>query len=493
MIELNKKLSSEYDALKIQAESVFNHGKYEEAFHLYHKLITNVGYFPELLDKITWCALYTPIYEPLIQLIELRPTDVKLPTIILSRLGFIYYKLLKYKEAQELIEASLLIEKKQPVALLTLSEIMLEMGNIEAAYEVINSSLLLNNSDNARKHLSKILALAEDCKFQGNGCIGNSYLPEVAFGHNENVFLLGGAHNIKNYVCGDLIPKEQSIRHFYNNIISRAEYCQKRRIQYAHIIFSDKHSILRRDFLYKQNSPLADYYLEKNNYFITSDTTLPIVYPLNELIERNELGGMSNAVTIKGDSHLSDVGYLVVVQQLLRFIEPKKEGEYMAYLLDHNKSTFKATRWSGDIALKFNPPPTSTRFVYKHICDSHFISNGVFSNDGLVNVWLNEAALSNKKILIFGDSYFKFVGRFLSLLYSNVIFCRTRFMHREVIEEISPDIVLTGNAERYLSYVASDVKMKSFNKYYSNMVNESEYEVFSEKLSAKYYSSLLKL
>jgi len=369
---------------------------------------------------------------------------------------------------------------------------MLNLGCVEDAYEIVNSTLLLKDLDSARRHLFKILALAENDKFQSSISSTNIFSPEVAIGHNGNVFLLGGAHKIKNFVRGEVVPTDSSVKNFYNNITSRAEYCLQKDIQYAHIIFPDKHVILVKDFPYKQKYTLADYYLAKKSSIIANERGLSIIYPKKELIARNDLGGLNNAVTIKGDSHLSDAGYLVIVQKLLDVLEPEKQEHYMAFLLEQNKHQFKEVKWSGDLAIKFDPPPTTTRLIYKHMHDSQPIDNGVMSNDGLVRFWSNKSALSKKTILIFSDSYFNFIARYLSLIYSKVYFCRTRFMHNEVVDEISPDIVLTGNAERYLSLVSSDNKASYFNNYYKNVpVKESSYQEFNEELASVGHSSLL--
>ncbi|TOL26640.1 hypothetical protein CGI02_10275 [Vibrio parahaemolyticus] len=84
------------------------------------------------------------------------------------------------------------------------------------------------------------------------------------------------------------------------------------------------------------------------------------------------------------------------------------------------------------------------------------------------------------------------MSRYLSLVYKRVIFCRTRYFHKEVFDNINPDIVLTGNAERYLSHVNSDDRAALFNCYYEmKEINEDQYLGFYNKALELNYNTLL--
>jgi hypothetical protein len=43
-------------------------------------------------------------------------------------------------------------------------------------------------------------------------------------------------------------------------------------------------------------------------------------------------------------------------------------------------------------------------------------------------------------------------------LYSDVLFFRTPYFHSEIADKIQPDILITGNVERYLNSVPSDIE-----------------------------------
>ena len=71
----------------------------------------------------------------------------------------------------------------------------------------------------------------------------------------------------------------------------------------------------------------------------------------------------------------------------------------------------------------------------------------------------------NKIVLIFGDSFFRMMLIHLSAIFSRVICLRTRFLHPEMVTLIRPDVIFTGNAERYLSYVSPDTEAQAFALY----------------------------
>lgn len=53
----------------------------------------------------------------------------------------------------------------------------------------------------------------------------------------------------------------------------------------------------------------------------------------------------------------------------------------------------------------------------------------------------------------------------LSNIFSEIVFLRTPYLHCEMIELTKPDIILTGNSERYLSHVNSDNEAPAFQIY----------------------------
>ena len=83
----------------------------------------------------------------------------------------------------------------------------------------------------------------------------------------------------------------------------------------------------------------------------------------------------------------------------------------------------------------------------------------------MVDIRFNPTAAHDITVLLFGDSFFYGMLPHLSAVFSRVILLRTRFMHSEMLALIKPDVVFTGNAERYLADVAPDSEAFGFELY----------------------------
>ena len=53
----------------------------------------------------------------------------------------------------------------------------------------------------------------------------------------------------------------------------------------------------------------------------------------------------------------------------------------------------------------------------------------------------------------------------MSFFYAEIVFCRTRFFHYEILKGFSPDIVFSGIAERYFSKCDMDEDRPNFFTY----------------------------
>ena len=265
---------------------------------------------------------------------------------------------------------------------------------------------------------------------------------EVIVCEDGEMFLAGGSHSVLKYITGEMIPSQQSIRSFCSNIEKRAGFCDKQGMLYKHIIFPDKQSILSDKFPFKVTR-LADMYMDK----VVSSILDQIIYPIEELTHWEG----ANAVTLKQDSHYSDTGSYVMLMSIINSLG-------LNYHICNNviNNIIKTEEYIGDLGIKIEPEKMDTAVWLSRTWHPYVIRNKVVGNDGLVDIYLNRDAKIDKTVVVFGDSFFRRVLWQLSSIFTKVIFFRTRFFHEEIVYSINPDIVLTGNVERYLSNVNSD-------------------------------------
>lgn len=283
---------------------------------------------------------------------------------------------------------------------------------------------------------------------------------DVLVSRNGIAYLIGGHHSVLEFVTGKNKPPVESVLNFWDNIKRRNAFSGQKNIEYSHVIFPDKQSVLDYEF------PIRPLYRLGEHYFRNVDDDLKnkVIYPINEL---KELG---NAY-LPLDTHLSDFGSLKVLELLLKSV-----GINATDTVKHISSCInKKQKWAGDLGGKLTPKMYQEGMILNPDWRyEQFKSPGGF-NDGMVDIIISPDALLNETILLFGDSFFRMMLKHFSAIFKKVICLRTRFYHKEMIELVKPGYIFTGNAERYLSNVTSDKEAHAFSLY-SYLRNEAPAE-----------------
>lgn len=263
-------------------------------------------------------------------------------------------------------------------------------------------------------------------------------------------FLAGGNQQPLKYATGELIPSPDSIRVFSKNLEARVKDSSSRGIRFAHILFPDKQSVLTEDFPFQPVIRLGDMYLSQTPTQLASQ----VVYPVSELRQTPDS-------CLRLDTHLSHTGSLVVLREMLEAVGVKAPDG-----LDRvARRITRPRRWTGDLGSKLNPERFQEALHLDPDWDLQEYNSGGGFNDGMIDILLSPEAPVNSTVLLFGDSFFRLMLKHLSGVFTRVVCLRTRFYHREMVEMIEPDIIYSGNAERYLSHVYSDENAPPFALY----------------------------
>tara|TARA_R110002020_G_scaffold216321_2_gene423779 strand:- start:2419 stop:3291 length:873 start_codon:yes stop_codon:yes gene_type:complete len=256
------------------------------------------------------------------------------------------------------------------------------------------------------------------------------------------LFLKKGKHDVLNYFTGKK-PSEVSINNFWNNIKSRSDYCQKLNIDYQHYIFPDKIYSLRSNI----DRDIISLYKSSYELKINAEPVNFIEFNLEE----------AEDCYLRGDTHLSAKGNEIALSKMII------EENYIEKFKIDKVDFIKAQKgFVGDLSSKLTEKITEVKLNYVNPNVEKHTNGLVSGNNGIIDIYVNETAIWDKKLLIFGDSFFRNMLNELSYFYSEIIFCRTPFFHYEVVERCSPDVVFTGNAERYLSFVNEDKYRNDF-------------------------------
>ncbi len=272
---------------------------------------------------------------------------------------------------------------------------------------------------------------------------------DVIIGKNDHLFLYNGGHRAHSYHTGAESPSRDSIQRFQGNMIDRAGYCSRNGIDFLHLIFPNK------------QSSLADLYpvdiISVSEIFTSALSTRDNILDFGPALARHGEG-----VWLKTDTHLNHLGQALMSVLLAQTIE---QGDFS----DHFRALVKSPSSQilrGDLSLMLGDDGvdvTEEQVLYHAHWISHHFSNSLpGGNNGITDIYINNNAICDKRVLFFGDSFGRGCARLLSYFFSHVLFCRTPFMHSEIADMYKPQVLLTQSVERYLPSTASDANRPVF-------------------------------
>ncbi|CAA6827577.1 MAG: Unknown protein [uncultured Sulfurovum sp.] len=307
---------------------------------------------------------------------------------------------------------------------------------------------------------------------------------DVLLGKEEYLFLFQGMHRQFDYLLKRKIVLPINIKNFIFNIKRRSSHFEKNKIKYIHIVFPSK-PLVKRKFLPKGYANIDSLY---NMYYKENCTSYEdnIFYALDLLISlENEY-----STFLKYDTHISDRGYLAIAKYILDFFN-----------IAYNKkldSMFQKRLASNDLSKKILKGKGLEEVLKISNCNFYTIGNRshLTGNGDEVTIYYNANIKENKRLLIFGDSFLKDMLPIFSFHFKDIMYIRSQFIHYDIVKSFNPDMVISGNAERYLSNVKSEKNANNFlmTKYGDNKYSPSkEYlDAFQAQLSSYYYPHIYK-
>jgi hypothetical protein len=263
----------------------------------------------------------------------------------------------------------------------------------------------------------------------------------------DNVVVLDNALFLHQYnsgqrqfqiMMGDELLDDTSIDSFRNNMLYNTSIAERDNFHYKHIIFPAKPLVYKEQFAKAGINLRQIYSAQHLNECVLYPHLSPDDYYLN-------------------DTHMNFKGAFKILKQILR------EFGY----LDIPSAITREGNIVGDLAKMLGLDSIeivsfidSLEGVVKEKCQKYSLKPYLKGNTGHLDFRFNPYALFNKRIIIFGDSFFRTTLSTYQKLFSEVIYFRVPYILEDVCRILEPDIVLTGNAERYLYDVPSALKPK---------------------------------
>ena len=277
----------------------------------------------------------------------------------------------------------------------------------------------------------------------------------VLIGTDGELYLAGGNHSVLKFATGEFRVREESIVNMRENLAFRRGMAARYGFAYMHMIAPEKYRVVSEAFPVKEISSLAEQY--------KAGGCEGMIDPVAEF--RSALPMRSYYQT---DSHWAPHGKIIAARLIAEGAghDPLDIAASEAEALKSLKPT--PDRFCGDLGRKLNPKRDEETFTYKPEHVIHTFENGLphdFENpinDGRIVLTESDADCAEGTLLIFGDSYLHQSLVALTFFFKRIIFCRTRWFHEEIVGMTQPDIVVTQQAERYLSFVYPDSGAPNF-------------------------------
>jgi hypothetical protein len=279
---------------------------------------------------------------------------------------------------------------------------------------------------------------------------------------NNWLFLHNGGQKQFDYLLGKEKVSVESVQNFALNIRDRIYYFNTKKIEFRHVVFPSK-PLVKSIFLpenFENVSSLFESYYKNHLTAVVSY----VLYPLKNL----KYCESEFSTFHKYNTHNSDFGYLEISKSLLQSLGQNFYFEkYFKNIVTHEIG--------GDLITmlgSFDKNPE--QFINLLLMNFYSVTNRKFlpGNKDDVQIIHNFEAPTTKRLLIFGDSFFKGMLKFLKIYFSEILYIRSSFIHKDIVENYKPDVVFTGGAERYMCNVESD---KNANNFLMALYGHSEY------------------
>lgn len=267
--------------------------------------------------------------------------------------------------------------------------------------------------------------------------------PDVGEVADGNLFLTRGRHNVFARATSGNPPDIFNLQAFRDNIRRRSSMCHKKNIEYLHVIFPDKQTVLNNLFPDYDIQSVAEEFLKYSG----SESILLLTNGLRK-------AGLESEVFLKLDTHMTDYGNIVATKSI---VERVLHGSHQFEIDRAVARLTKKGEYTGDLGGKLSPPRCGHRVMLDPDWTIRTFSNNFSAgNDGIMDFIFSPDASSSKRLVLFGDSFGRACLRVLSLFFREILFIRSRYFHPEIVNQARPDVVITQCVERYLNIVSPD-------------------------------------
>ncbi len=326
------------------------------------------------------------------------------------------------------------------------AEVLAQMDPVHVPYyvnyEVDCAALVAEISDHLaglhRQRLAHRMASLADFRIEN----------DVVLGADGELFLANGGHRVLEHSIGLRSPIATSFRNFRGNIAQRAACAANLGAKYLHVVFPDKQSVLPERCGIPDIILLGDRYRQA-----CADVWDDVLYPVDTLRQLAQ-------PFLRTDTHMTIDGTFATVECMIQ----RLYGDALDPALRALRTRLSGElSYTGDLGSKLEPPQSEMKRIMQVDSKIVWIQNKMGSgNNGLTMISTFEDAPVKGRLVFFGDSFGRDCCTVLAHIFTEVVFLRSPFLHREELLALRPQVLITGNVERYLAFVEADEDAPAF-------------------------------
>jgi hypothetical protein len=271
---------------------------------------------------------------------------------------------------------------------------------------------------------------------------------KVVRGRNGRLFLANDTNRVLDQHSGALRFTPTDLRRWRITLEDRFAWLAEHGIPYFFLIAPDAHSVYPEDLPAGVSPagrrPVHQLIEELRRH----GSSASVVYPLDALVAAKP----AEIVYPKAETHWTARGAFIAYRVLAARIARQLP---MTLVAEEDVRFYEVER-AGDLGFKVHPRQTSVDVEASVLRPRAWLvsDNRIFNTGSMVSTRCPGAAPGT--CLLFGDSYWRGVGRFLASSFADFVFVRTPRLDREAVAEVRPDVVVSVISERFLIRVPDD-------------------------------------
>ena len=282
------------------------------------------------------------------------------------------------------------------------------------------------------------------CRTQQPGCVINN----VLIGESNQLFLFEGNYNQFSYLSNQESVCVSSKTNFVDNLQGRRCFADQLNIPYLHVIIPCKPLVLREKVPSPYRWSIRSLFLHDYAPLFSNRDPLKegILYPLANLIREQ----IQRDCYWANDTHINAAGQLCIYREigkhipdlsttfpLLRIAEELRQGDLGMMLGDTKPLPSLCFPWTGELLNYSN-------------------TKELPGNTGDIVITHNPLSRTQKRLVLFGDSFIKTMLHLFAQDFRTILFIRGPYFQPDMIELFAPDVLITSETERYLAGVDND-------------------------------------